>query len=139
MAHNPLARPFSAALHAAQKTVRVAFSATRSRVIRTQIFIGLNDVDEKEQRFDTDRYISILKHVCTQYGTQFTYDVMHGGYIHKDGEFTEENTIVLTFIDVPRKTIDEIAQDLCVFFRQESVLIVSSHTQSRTVHRIADE
>lgn len=63
---------------------------------------------------------------------------MQGGYIHENGEYTQENTIVLTFIGVPRRTIDEIAEDLCVFFRQESVLVTSSLVQSRMVSGTVD-
>jgi hypothetical protein len=136
---NPIKQTIQAAIHAAQKTVRVAKSMAHKDSIRTQIFVGLNDGDAKEQRFDTDRYTSILKRVCVQYGVPFSFDIVNGGYIHDDGEYTEENTIVLTFIDAPQKAVDEIAEDLCVFFRQESVLITSSPIQSRTIRRLADE
>ena len=139
MKRNPIKQTIQAAIHAVQKTVRVAKSTAHKDCVRTQIFVGLNDGDTKEQRFDTDRYTSILKRVCVQYGVPFSFDVVKGGYIHDDGEYTEENTIVLTFIDAPQKAVDEIAEDLCVFFRQESVLITSSLIQSRTIRRIADE
>ncbi|MBR3275359.1 MAG: hypothetical protein IKG08_01920 [Eubacterium sp.] len=46
-----------------------------------------------------------------------------GGYFHENGEYTQENTLVISIIDVPDDTIDEIAKDLCVFFHQESVMI----------------
>ena len=136
---NPIKQTIQAAIHAVQKTVRVAKSTAHKDCVRTQIFVGLNDGDTKEQRFDTDRYTSILKRVCVQYGVPFSFDVVKGGYIHDDGEYTEENTIVLTFIDAPQKAVDEIAEDLCVFFRQESVLITSSLIESRTIRRVADE
>ena len=139
MKRNPIKQTIQEAIHAVQKTVRVAKSTAHKDCVRTQIFVGLNDGDTKEQRFDTDRYTSVLKRVCVQYGVPFSFDVVKGGYIHDDGEYTEENTIVLTFIDAPQKTVDEIAEDLCVFFRQESVLITSSLIQSRTIRRIADE
>ena len=139
MKRNPIKQTIQEAIHAVQKTVRVAKSTAHKDCVRTQIFVGLNDGDTKEQRFDTDRYTSILKRVCVQYGVPFSFDVVKGGYIHDDGEYTEENTIVLTFIDASQKTVDEIAEDLCVFFRQESVLITSSLIQSRTIRRIADE
>jgi hypothetical protein len=133
MVRNVLANPIEAALRTAQTCVEATITTFQARETRTQVYIGLNDRDTKEQRFDTDRYVSILKHVCVQYGTPFSFDVVHGGYFHDNGEYVEENTIVLTFIDVPQKTIDEIAKDLCVFFRQESVLITSGRIQSRMV------
>ena len=139
MQQNPLVHPIKTALHAAQRTVGVASSAIRTKAIREQVYIGLNDGDTREQRFDTDRYVSILKRVCAQYGTPFSFNTMHGGYVHDNGEYTEENSIVITFIDVPRETVDEIAKDLCVFFRQESVLITTSRIQTRRIHRVAEE
>lgn len=80
-----------------------------------------------------------MKRACVQYGVPFSFDVINGGYIHDDGEYTEENTIVLTFIDVSQETIDEIAKDLCVFFRQESVLITTSAIQARTIREVLDD
>lgn len=56
-----------------------------------------------------------------------------GGYIHDDGEYTEESTIVLTFIDVGQDVVDQIASDLCALFHQESVLITTDRIQVRSV------
>lgn len=138
ISRNNITKPIRAAIKAAQKTVKVASDVAHKNTVKTQIFVGLNDGDTKEQQFNTERYVSVLKHVCVQYGISFSFDIIKGGYVHFDGEYTEENTIVLTLIDVPRKTIDAIAEDLCVLFRQESVLITSGFIQSRTIHRITD-
>ena len=118
--------------------MKVTISAVRAKSTRTQVYIGLNDGDAKEQRFDTDRYVSIMKRVCAQYGTPFSFNIMAGGYVHDNGEYTEETTIVITFIDVPQKTVNEIAEDLCVFFRQESVLITTSRIKTQQVHRVTE-
>lgn len=100
---------------------------------QTQVYIGLNDSETKHQKFDTSRYIELLKRVCVSYGTPFSFDVVSGGYIHDDGQYTEENTIVLTFIDVDQNIIDEIAQDLRTFFHQESILITTSPIRLRMI------
>ena len=138
MQQNPLIRPIKNALQTARQAVKVKISAVRAKSTRTQVYIGLNDGDTKEQRFDTDRYVSIMKRVCAQYGTPFSFNIMAGGYVHDNGEYTEETTIVITFIDVPQKTVNEIAEDLCVFFRQESVLITISRIKTQQVHRVTD-
>ena len=52
--------------------------------------------------------------------------VEEGGYIHENGEYTKETTLVLTLIDVRKSTVNEIAKDLCSFFHQESVLITEN-------------
>ena len=49
-----------------------------------------------------------------------------GGYFHDDGEYTEETSLVLTLIDADSETVQDIAKDLCAFFRQESVLVTEN-------------
>ena len=92
-------------------------------MIETKIYVGLNDSETKEQKLDTEKYISILRNVCRSYGIAFSFVLQQGGYIHEDGTYTQENTIVLSLIDADENIIGEIAKDLCAFFHQESVLI----------------
>ncbi|MBQ5978247.1 MAG: hypothetical protein IJL51_08955 [Oscillospiraceae bacterium] len=100
---------------------------------KTDIYIGLNDQDTKEQKFATEKYVSVLKNVCVSYRVSFSFNLIRGGYIHESGEYTQENTLVLTLIDTERAVIEEIARDLCTFFRQESVLITSSEVDTYSV------
>lgn len=89
----------------------------------TKIYIGLNDAFTLRQEHETERYIGILKNVCRSYGIPFSFSLAQGGYIHENGEYTQENTLVISLIDVPRETVNEVAKDLCAFFHQESVMI----------------
>ena len=137
MPHASFARFVRAALDA-QRAIGSKGGETQI-LAETQVYIGLNDAVTKKQEFDTARYVSALKRVCTQYGVPFSFDVINGGYIHDNGEYTEERTILLTFIDVGQKTIDEIARDLCDFFRQESVLITTDYIRARSVRGVFTE
>ena len=103
----------------------------------TKIYVGLNDSATMKQEHDTERYVSILKQVCVDYGTAFSFDVINGGYIHDNGEYTEENTILLSFIDAPQETVDAIAKDLCKLFHQESVLITTDRINVRTIREVS--
>lgn len=107
-------------------------------LLETQVYIGLNDANTKKQERETESYLEILKKVCAEHGVPFSFDVINGGYIHDDGEYTEENTIILTFIDVDQETIDEIARDLCRLFNQESVLITTGRILVRSVSGSSD-
>ncbi|MBQ6603757.1 MAG: hypothetical protein IJH99_10195 [Eubacterium sp.] len=89
----------------------------------TTIYVGLNDSVTREQIFGTEKYVSVMKKVCCAYHVPFSLRLEQGGYFHENGEYTQENTLVISIIDVPDDTIDEIAKDLCVFFHQESVMI----------------
>ena len=93
---------------------------------QTTIYIGLNDSETGVQKFDTEKYLSILKTVCLSYKVAFSVQVINGGYFHEDGRFTEERTLHLSLMNVPKQTVEEIAKDLCAFFNQESVMITSS-------------
>ena len=95
-------------------------------MIETKIYVGLNDSVTKTQIFETEKYISILRNVCFAYHTPFSFDVEEGGYIHENGEYTRETALILSLIDVNKKTVNEIAKDLCVFFHQESVMITDN-------------
>ena len=120
----------------ARHVIDKASDSQRTDIVETQVYIGLNDSETRKQEFETNRYISVLKRVCVKYGVPFSFDVINGGYIHDDGEYTEEKTIVLTFIDVDQETVDEIAKDLCVFFHQESVLVTTDHIEARSIREV---
>ena len=94
--------------------------------VQTTIYIGLNDSETGIQKFDTEKYLFILKNVCKSYRVAFSVQTINGGYFHEDGRYTEETTLTLTLMNVPEDTVMEIAKDLCVFFNQESVMVTSS-------------
>ena len=96
----------------------------------TKIYVGLNDSVTKQQVFETEKYISILKNVCFSYGTPFSFALEQGGYIHEDGEYSRENTLVLTLIGTDSRIVEEIAKDLCAFFHQESVMITEGEIRT---------
>ena len=96
----------------------------------TKIYIGLNDSQLKQQKFETSKYISILKNVCIAYHVPFSLSMNTGSYFHENGEYTEENTLVLTLIDIDKDITAEIARDLCGFFHQESVLVTESNVNA---------
>lgn len=100
------------------------------RMTETKIYVGLNDSETREQVFGTETYIKILKNVCCAYDTPFSFSVEEGGYIHEDGEYTRETTLVLTLIDAGAGTVNEIAKDLCAFFNQESVMITENSVRA---------
>ena len=99
----------------------------------TKVYIGLNDSEAKEQKLETERYVSVLKKICQAYDVPFSFNVVEGGYMHDNGEYTEEKSIVLTFIDVKQETVDEVAKEACILFHQESVLITVDQIHARSI------
>ena len=47
-------------------------------MIETKVYVGLNDADTLEQKFETKKYISILRSVCFSYRVPFSFSVMTG-------------------------------------------------------------
>ena len=90
------------------------------------IYIGLNDSETKVQKFSTEKYVSVLKHVCQNYHLAFTVHEIQGGYFHEDGTYTEETTLELMLLNISEETVIEIAKDLCAFFHQESVMVTTA-------------
>lgn len=101
----------------------------------TKIYVGLNDAETKKQEHETARYVSVLKNVCKSYKVPFSFSLALGGYMHVDGEYTEEQTLVISLIDIDRKIINEIAEDLCTFFHQEAVLITEGMIRSYYINQ----
>ncbi|MBR0482369.1 MAG: hypothetical protein IJJ48_07855 [Firmicutes bacterium] len=94
-----------------------------------QIYVGLNDSVTHEQKFDTEKYVAILKDVCRNYHVAFSVYTVNGGYFHDDGSYVEETSLILTLMDTDKKIVEEIAKDLCVFFHQESVMVTASDSE----------
>lgn len=120
-------------IRAAQERQGADTRSNAATLEETKVYIGLNDMETKEQIFDTEQYISILKKIIQTYDVPFSFSVMEGGYMHDDGEYTEEKAIVLTFIDVKQETVDEIAKEACILFHQESVLVTVDQIHVRSI------
>ena len=101
----------------------MAAEEKKLQMTETKIYIGLNDSQTKEQKYTTEKYMKVLKHVCRNYHVAFSVDIEDGGYFHDDGEYTEETSFVLVLINAEKKVVEAIAEDLCAFFHQESVLV----------------
>ena len=99
-------------------------------MIETKIYVGLNDADTLEQKHDTMKYVSVLRNVCRGYHVPFSFNLVEGGYMHGDGRYTQEKTLVISLIDVDSDVKNEIAKALCAFFNQESVMITEGEIRA---------
>lgn len=92
----------------------------------TKIYIGLNDSLTNQQEHNTEMYINVMKYVCKSHHVPFSFVITEGGFFHENGDYTQEQTLVLSLIDVDKDITESIAKDLCAFFHQESVLMTES-------------
>ena len=96
------------------------------QMTETRIYIGLNDAETCEQIYETEKYLEQLKEVCRKYQVAFSVDIEQGGYYHEDGNYTEENSLVLLLIEADPDIVRRIAKDLCILFHQESILVTEN-------------
>lgn len=96
----------------------------------TKIYIGLNDSLTNQQEHNTEMYINVMKYVCKSHHVPFSFVITEGGFFHENGDYTQEQTLVLSLIDVDKDIAESIAKDLCAFFHQESVLMTESMVRS---------
>ena len=108
-------------------------------VVRHQIFIGLNDGDTKEQKYDTEKFRKILEDVCRGYKIAYSVAPMQGGYFHEGGMFVSENSLCLTLIGADDYIVNEIAKDVCAFFNQETVMVTRDTVDCSFVHESIKE
>lgn len=99
-------------------------------MVESKIYIGLNDLTTNTQLFENEKYIRVLRNVCYSYKVPFSFNLQEGGYIYDSGEYARETSLVVTLIDVEKAVVNDIAKDLCAFFRQESVLITENQIQA---------
>lgn len=103
------------------------------QMTETRIYVGLNDAETREQKYETETYVDILKDVCRSHHIAFSLDIEEGGYYHEDGEYTEETSLVLILVEADPDTVQAIAKDLCARFHQESVLITEDRVSGRFI------
>ena len=103
-------------------------------MVETKIYVGLNDSKTLKQEHGTAQYVSILETVCKNYRIPFSVSLAQGGYMHENGQYTQEKTLILSLIDVDKEHINAIAEDLCTF-RQESVLITEDRVRAYYIHQ----
>lgn len=103
-------------------------------MIESKIYIGLNDETTNTQLFENEQYIKVLRNVCYAYKVPFSFSVQEGGYIYESGDYARETSLVLTLVDVDKAVVRSIAEDVCAFFHQESVLITENQICAYFVH-----
>ncbi|MBO4357048.1 MAG: hypothetical protein J5813_02625 [Candidatus Methanomethylophilaceae archaeon] len=102
-------------------------------MLEARIYVGLRDKDTHEQHYDTERYKEMLKEICLKYRAPFSVQVMEGGYFHQDGTWVDEYSLLITLLGTPRKTVYNIANDVCNMFNQESVIITCTSVLDFTI------
>lgn len=89
-----------------------------------QIFIGCRDSELHDEVVSEDE----LRETVTQFFRQreigFSVLSAKGGYLHTDGRFIYESTVLINIIDSNDLDIARLARGLSMFMNQERVLVI---------------
>lgn len=100
---------------------------------RYTLYLGLNDKDERVQKFRTERIMELAANCCKGYGLPFSSYAQEGGYVDQDGNYVREKSIALMLIDPSEALLEELSCDLCAFLNQESVMLTIEDIECRFI------
>ena len=83
-----------------------------------------NDNEESElNNYSTGKLVHLIQTICKSYVGKFTVRKEESGYIYENGTMRRNNSFVLNFFNADEETINNIAADLCAFFKCKDVYI----------------
>lgn len=88
------------------------------------ICVGLNDAETEVQLHATEKYAGVVDYVCRNNGICYTMHTARGGYRMDNGDYVSENSLDIVLMGARQETVDELAEELCALFGQESVLVL---------------
>lgn len=91
-------------------------------MIKTTLYIGLNDKDTKQQKIDTLEAVKIVTNIITDQADGGTIYNATGIYKHDDGTIVIENTLRVELIDIEPGTIARIIDIIKIALNQESII-----------------
>lgn len=100
-------------------------------VNKYDIYIGSKHSDTS----DTAEELSVIQRCICEYmsETESGFSVTHqtGGYLHSNGAFIVEDSILISITGTDDKTVKKLAKRLKRQFCQESVLVVKTKSETR--------
>ena len=83
-----------------------------------------NDNEESElNNYSTGKLVHLIQTICKSYVGKFTVRKEESGYIYENGTMRRNDCFVLNFFDTGEDTINNIAADLCAFFKCKDVCV----------------
>lgn len=104
---------------------------SEKKIKRYTISVGLNDKDEKIQKFQTEKIIKLVTNCCKHYELAFSCYSQEGGYMHVNGNgYVLEKSLAIVLVDPEEKVVHELCEDLCAFLNQETVMVTVDYAES---------
>lgn len=102
-------------------------------MIKTTIYVGLNDKETKVQKINILEAYKIAQNILTKKVDGATIYEASGIYKHENGAVVIEQTLRIEILNVSEQIIDELIKTLKIVFNQESVLVQNEDVNIRFV------
>lgn len=103
-----------------------------SKIIKYNLYIGLNDKDTKKQEISTEKSLDIITKTLAKQGiTDLTKTEGLGIYTHEDGTKTVEKSIIITMFFVEEIQISRAIVDIKQLLNQEAVILEKQKVNSK--------
>ena len=107
-------------------------SEEKKKIIYTVVLDADNENSELNN-YSTGKLIHLIQTICKSYVGKFTVDKVDTGYIFENGVMRRNDCFVLNFFDTDEDTVNNIAADLCAFFKCNDVYISRREEYRHTV------
>ena len=95
----------------------------KKTVDRYHVYVGLSHGTTFEQKFDTEKYISLVDYICKNNNIAYTLGTTRGGYQFISGKYVNENSLDVMMIDAPLDVVELLSSELCAMLGQECVMV----------------
>ena len=97
-----------------------------------EVFVGLNDADTYEQTYHLDDVRKYITEAYMQEKIDFSAAFVKGGYLHENGDYILENSILYTFIgDYTKEDADAFFEEVKRTINQESILVCETEIDNK--------
>jgi len=109
---------------------------TEKKTIRQyNLFIGLKDADTRKTEHNVREIAEHFCNLCTELKLSYSAQLQAGGYVYLNGDFENESSLCFVILDEPEEKIQNLAEDMCIWLNQESILITTQEVESIYLHR----
>jgi len=111
------------------------FVSEKKTIKQYTLFIGMKDADTRRTERDVHDIVRHFCDLCKGLKLSYSAQLQAGGYIYQDGEFENEGSLCFVILDEPEEKIRQLAEDMCIWLNQESILITRQEVEGLYLHR----
>lgn len=100
-----------------------------------RLYIGLNDVDSKEELISLSDARAIINDICFKHGCGFTSFAAHGGWFDGEGNVISERTLEYMISYATEEQVTAIVNEILTVLNQNSILVERQKSMQRFYYK----